>query len=369
MAGELTVQQRATVGQSVSDCKVETSDGGTTITRSEAIQTVLRCQSMGIEPSKLAAAMVEFGVSRNDAAFATTGSSEARAAALLDGSAAFKTLDPQQQASLRAYVATKGYDNPLDRARNVLDLIALRANGTIDSAALNAVINVFTNEATAANDCIALLHTKSFRSPRVDGASVTGADKVDAQCRLLQLVTLYASTAHKASSPRSDLLRNTLDAVLRNGKVTVEFRTTGPAGKLSTTSSPPVVSLNYKELKIEPNGIGERAESLAKLAHEVNHACRAHDPDANKLPGIVGNELYAYMTEVIAAGQTPSWSHINTLKGMLRSPPYSLGAWLDSPAAAEYFSKLQFRGGILTGMPNSGIPGWNLSNEFPPARP
>jgi hypothetical protein len=209
-----------------------------------------------------------------------------------------------------------------------------------------------------------------FFSPTFDGAATSGSTMTTTQQRLVRLLSLLFSRAIGAGSA-AKILANTADHFLQGLTLKLGSKTGGAEALAQYTGSSNEITVNCSsQLGITPSGIQDQNETVRKLAHEVNHACR-HGEDTNGSAGTFFDEFYAYMTELLAGGQTITESQVDQTYDILRKPPYSLGGFIDSDAGIAWIKKMTFTdGGTYKTLDMGTIPkptggdGWNLDNHL-----
>jgi hypothetical protein len=216
----------------------------------------------------------------------------------------------------------------------------------------------------------------SFKEPRHNGAPAGGGDKLACQGRLVQIFSFLREQELSLGRSRAAkvILGNTIDWFFFM-RVPIDFD--GKAGKALAVYAPDtnrVTVFHESQLKLTADGIGDKKELLRKMTHEVNHACRRAAAQANLGPQAnLADEVYAYVTELIADNNTVTEDQIDDMFVKLANPPYDLKAFIESDAGKKYKDSIQFQVPrkestpsanpvVFPIPPGSGHAGWSHTN-------
>jgi hypothetical protein len=169
------------------------------------------------------------------------------------------------------------------------------------------------------------------------------------------------------------ILTNTVEHFMQGLPLKLGSKTGGAEALAQYTDASHDITVNCSsQLGITPAGIQDPSETVKKLAHEVNHACRhGYGQNTQEQDGTFCDEFYAYMTELLATGQTITEKQVDQTYDILRKPPYSLGKFMDGDVGTAWIAKLTYvDGGTYKTLNVSSIPkptggdGWNLDNHL-----
>jgi hypothetical protein len=210
-----------------------------------------------------------------------------------------------------------------------------------------------------------------YTAPTFDGSAASGGTKTTTQQRLVRVIALLVSRGLGAGPTGKKILMNTVEHFMAGLPLKLGSKTGGAEALAQYTGSSHDITVNIAQpLGIEPSGIHDQDETIRKLAHEVNHSCR-HGYDTSGDDGTFVDEFYAYMTELLAGGQTISDKQVNQTLDILRKPPYSKGAFIDGSTGKAWVARLKYTTSgnwellDVSSIPNpGGGGGWNLDNHL-----
>ncbi|MBX3465906.1 MAG: hypothetical protein KF878_03280 [Planctomycetes bacterium] len=194
---------------------------------------------------------------------------------------------------------------------------------------------------------LGLTGTSSFGAPRLNGAPATGDEVARCQRRLVHVFALLSDAETRAQSGanhrRKEVITNTIEWFIFAG-LPIEFATSSDSSLMGEYDGVKHRMILYHEsaLKLRPEGVGDAKETLRKLAHEVNHACRRKVEDQDS-PGVrLVDEFHAYLTELIAGGQVVTEQQVSETFGILAAAPYRLKKVIDSDVGVSYRKALKY---------------------------
>ena len=212
-----------------------------------------------------------------------------------------------------------------------------------------------------------------YNSPTFDGAAASGGSKTTTQQRLVRVIALLVSRAIGAGPTGKKILTNTVEHFMAGLPLKLGSKTGGAEALAQYTDSSHDITVNCSsQLGITPAGIQDASETVKKLAHEVNHACRhGYGQNTAEQDGTFCDEFYAYMTELLASGQTITEAQVDQTYTILRKAPYSLGKFMDGDVGKAWIAKLTYvDGGTYKTLNVDSIPkptggdGWSLDNHL-----
>lgn len=227
---------------------------------------------------------------------------------------------------------------------------------------------------------IGMSGTASFERPKMNNAPAAGAEVATCQRRLIQVFAMLSDTETRletsSNHDRKKLVTNTIEWFIFSG-LPLEFATTTDGSLMGEYVPTTHRMILYHEslLKIGPDKLGDPRETLRKLAHEVNHACRRDVEDADTPEVRLIDEFHAYLTELIAHGETVTESQVNQTFQTLSDPPYNLKKVVNSPAGVGYRQSIKYQGGtnfssnnvliFPVPAPGTATVGWHHTNAVP----
>lgn len=290
---------------------------------------------------------------------------------VLRKSASFQKLSPAHQDVLVDYCRNGKPDKAETRERDsamwCADLLAL------DEAVRQTLLGKIKEDSRRFVRLYSLTGTASWEKPRLDGKEATGADVSLCRRRMVQVISLLVDRQLTASSGRATLLENTIEWFIFGG-LRLEFGKSPAEGVLGQyiTEGHRLLLCHDSLLKIGPDSIGDPRETLRKIAHEVNHACRRKEAIDSDGAHMV-DELFAYVTELLAAGQTVTRKQMAETFQTLSGPPYNLRKVINSQAGKDYQERIQYKEYdanntlLVYPLPSPGTEsqGWNHTNAVP----
>jgi hypothetical protein len=297
----------------------------------------------------------------------------------LRASASFQKLSAPHQQLLLDYCESGKPDDPKRREYDAI--MVAQSLAVVDETVRETYLRALAPTADDA-DCsrrmprlIGMTGTASWERPVVNGAPAAGAAVAEFQRRLTQVFILLADFERQARGSEVKALRtNTVEWFIFAG-LPIEWET-GGGGVLGVYDRTKHRMVLHHEslLKIRPDGIGDRRETLRKLAHEVNHACRRAWPEEGDATTLV-DELYAYVTELIVVGNVVTEAQIAETFETLSGPPYNLKKVINSEVGKSYRAAIKYQRPDLPSqsnpvafpLPSPGAPsaGWQHTNAVP----
>ncbi|MGE0707011.1 MAG: hypothetical protein AB7N76_02530 [Planctomycetota bacterium] len=223
---------------------------------------------------------------------------------------------------------------------------------------------------------IGMTGTTTWEHPRLNGKPAAGAELDACRRRLIQVFSLLRDRelfAHDHGASRAGLLTNTIEWFIF-ANLPLEFGTSSDSALMGEYVRERHAMILYHQslLQIGTDKIGDPSETVRKLAHEVNHACRRHEDTSGD--AVVADELFAYVTELIAAGNTVTEGQIASTFKTLAGPPYNLKKVIDSPSGQAYRQAIRYQdipipdsNPVIFPLPSPGTPnsGWHHDNRVP----
>jgi hypothetical protein len=288
----------------------------------------------------------------------------------------YMALPDDQKKSLSDYVqnGVTGSSDPrvksdANRLSDAKDVATLMKDGGTDVGA------AFADEVGKSPGIIPQLSRMGpldwWKSPTWDGAAASGGDKTTTQQRLVRVISLLISRANGAGPTGKKILTNTIEHFMQGLPLKLGSKTGGAEALAQYSDITHDITVNCSsQLGITPASIQDPGETVKKLAHEVNHACRHGYGDTKGDDGTFCDEFYAYMTELLATGQTITEAQVDQTYTILRKAPYSLGKFMDGDVGKAWIAKLTYvDGGTYKTLNVGSIPkptggdGWSLDNH------
>ena len=300
----------------------------------------------------------------------------------LRGAAAFKQLAAKHQGVLLEFCDASV---PAPVAEREADAIMFAESlALVDEATRETLLTALKGDPTQpekqppwlrAPRLLGMTATATWEKPILNGKPATGADASSCRRRLVQVFALLAAAELRAKGAQlKTLLTNTVEWFIF-ANLPIEFATTSDGALMGEYVKERHAMVLYHDsmLKIGPDGIGDPRETLRKLAHEVNHACRRGIEDEGDGTRLV-DEVFAYVTELLAVGNVVTEGQIASTFKALADPPYNLSKVIESPAGKAYRAQIRYQGQpwpdsnpVVYPLPSPGTAtvGWHHTNAVP----
>lgn len=301
----------------------------------------------------------------------------------LRADAAFKKLSPAHQQVLVDYCEASGL--PTTPAVREDDAVLLAdALVAVDDSVRDTLVSALKGDPNEpdkrppwklAPRLVGMTGTTTWAKPVLNKAPAGGADVSACRRRLVQVFALLARREATArGSQVKALLTNTIEWFIF-ANLPIEFATSSDGALMGEYVKERHAMVLYHEsmLKIRPDGIGDERETVRKLAHEVNHACRRKVEDEGDGTRLV-DELFAYVTELIAVGNVVTEAQIAETFRTLADPPYNLKKVIESRTGQDYRASIRYQGSplpqsnpVIFPLPSPGTAttGWQHTNAVP----
>jgi hypothetical protein len=292
----------------------------------------------------------------------------------LEANDKFKGLPDNQKEVLRSWVKDgangQWSDNPrvADQGKRLIDAIDVAETMRDGGKAVGDTLAAVISDEPRTLPALSRLALDWYRSPTFDGQATSGEAKATAQQRLVRLIGMLAKRACTTGKSRT-VRENTLERFLVGMPLVLVTKI--PEGALAqfSASARNITVAVGSPLSVEPSGIGDAETALRLIAHEVNHSVRAGE--TGQEPGeIFVDEFYAYLTGLLAGGQTISLAQVNETYEILSKPPYNLRSFINSQTCKDWKAGLRFTDDGQTQWLDLGsVPkpsahvGWNFDNR------
>lgn len=293
----------------------------------------------------------------------------------LRANADWKKLSAAHQAQLVEYCRTGKPDTPDVREGD--SVLLCDSLVKVDESVRETLLQKVKEESRRFPRLLGLSGTPGWERPRFSGGQAAGAEVALCQRRMIQVMSLLVDRRLAArTTERQTLLDNTIEWFIFMG-LPIEFATTSDSSLMGEfVKGPPQRLVLYHQslLKIGPDSVGDKKETLRKCAHEVNHACRRNVAETDDGTHMV-DELFAYVTELIADGNVVTESQISETFRTLSAPPYNLRKIIEGSVGQSYKKGIKYQGNselpsanmLAYPLPSPGTAnaGWHHTNAVP----